>query len=173
MRHAAILPPRVGGEVPRHMVPRVTILRPFQLKPQETTPMANRDNNVRPDAIGYKKPPRHTQYQPGQTGNPRGRPKRNDDLASILAEMIEQRAEVTERGRSYSITKLHATVQKLVNKAAAGDPRATGQLLNLMRSLPSRNDIVVAPEQSFTEADREVLRAIFARLAATKHEDDQ
>ena len=27
------------------------------------------------DPVGYKTPPKNTQFQPGQSGNPKGRPK--------------------------------------------------------------------------------------------------
>ena len=36
--------------------------------------------------VGYKKPPIHTRFKPGVSGNPKGRPKGTKNLATDLAE---------------------------------------------------------------------------------------
>ena len=38
--------------------------------------------------VGYKKPPKRTQFKPGQSGNPRGRPKGTKNLKTDLAEAL-------------------------------------------------------------------------------------
>ncbi len=40
--------------------------------------------------VGYGKPPRHTRFQPGRSGNPRGRPK---DTKNLKTDLIEELAE--------------------------------------------------------------------------------
>ena len=71
--------------------------------------------------IGYKKPPRHTRFKPGQSGNPSGRPKKK---ATTFAEAIAKGAQypvaVNEGGKQRMITKLQAIVKQQTNKAVNG-----------------------------------------------------
>src|SRR5271156_3025145 len=67
----------------------------------------------------------------GQSGNPRGRPKGARNLSTVVAAALGERVAVTENGRRRRITKLEAAVKQLVNRAAAGEARATQLLLAL------------------------------------------
>ena len=40
--------------------------------------------------VGYQRPPKHSQFKPGQSGNPRGRPKRPLSFAAELADGLYQ-----------------------------------------------------------------------------------
>ena len=59
--------------------------------------------------VGYKKPPLDTQFRPGQSGNPGGRPRKLPTLRSDVEE-------------------------ELVGKAVAGDLRATRSLIALIEA---------------------------------------
>ena len=83
------------------------------------------------DEVGYRKPPKHTQFVKGRSGNPKGRPKGSQNLASMLAKAGRQRITITENGRSRSITKFDASMLQLMNKAASGDLKAIRQVLCL------------------------------------------
>ena len=49
--------------------------------------------------VGYKKPPQHTRFKQGQSGNPRAKPKRSHDFASLLTEILDERVTMTENGQ--------------------------------------------------------------------------
>ena len=81
--------------------------------------------------IGYGKPPRHTRFKKGQSGNPKGRPKRPDSFAQLARRTFNERIAIRENGERRTISKLEAVLKQLVNKAATGDARATREIIKL------------------------------------------
>jgi Family of unknown function (DUF5681) len=79
--------------------------------------------------VGYGKPPQHTQFKKGHSGNIKGRPRGSRNASTLLDEALRERVIVTENGVRRSLTKLEATLKQLVNKAAQGDHRAMQLLL--------------------------------------------
>ena len=120
----------------------------------------NRDPDYQ---VGYGKPPQHTRFKKGESGNPTGRPKGSKNLTTLLEKELKQRVVVTENGRRRSITKQEAMVKHLVNKAVSGDRPLMQLLLDEIRLLEAR----AASSPSGTnldEADREVMRQIQERM---------
>ena len=80
--------------------------------------------------VGYKNPPRATQFKPGQSGNPNGRPK---GKAMTFAESIEKELQATiianEGGTPRRMSKLQAIAKQQTNKALRGDHKATELLI--------------------------------------------
>ena len=54
-------------------------------------------------AANYRKPPEHTRFKKGQSGNPRGRSAKN--LPALLAAALNENVTVTENGKRGQITK--------------------------------------------------------------------
>jgi hypothetical protein len=78
---------------------------------------------------------------------------------------------VNENGRRKTISKLRASLKQLVNKAAAGDPRALQLLLGTVRQIeqpeaPARTAVV-------NEADRQVIDQVVARIRIISNGVDQ
>ena len=75
--------------------------------------------------VGYKQPPLHTRFRPGQSGNPSGRPKKKTKtLAELLKKELNTRITVNEGGKQRQITKYQAIVKQQTNKAVTGDLKA-------------------------------------------------
>ena len=74
--------------------------------------------------VGYKKPPEHTQFKPGQSGNPKGRPKNTKNLKTDLKEEIHELIKITEGGQIHEISKQRALMKRLMEKGLKGDMRA-------------------------------------------------
>ena len=120
----------------------------------------NRDSDYQ---VGYGKPPQHTRFKKGESGNPTGRPKGSKNLTTLLEKELKQRVVVTENGRRRSITKQEAMVKHLVNKAVSGDRPLMQLLLEEIRLLEAR--AASSPsDASIDEADREVMRQIQERM---------
>ena len=129
-------------------------------EPRELRAPSNPEDNQ----IGYKKPPKRSQFQRGVSGNPRGRSKGSKNLATVLEERLGEEVTVTERGRRRTISKLEAAVRQLVSRATADDPRALHQLFRLAQWMDGRADTSRPPAQALSDDDREVIFAVHARL---------
>jgi Family of unknown function (DUF5681) len=114
-------------------------------------------------AVGYQKPPRHSQFAKGQSGNPRGRPKGSQNVSAVLQRAARQRVRVTSNGVSRFVTKLEAAVTQLLNQAASGDPRAIRELLYLHRLCEEPAEAVRA-ETGPQELDKLVMESIRKRI---------
>ena len=75
--------------------------------------------------VGYGKPPQHSRFRKGQSGNPRGRPKGSKNLATIVGAALDQKIVVNEGDRHRKITKREAVITQLVNRSAQADLKAT------------------------------------------------
>lgn len=98
------------------------------------------DTGVAEYKIGYGKPPIHTQFKKGQSGNPSGRPtgtknKRHDPTTNQLHDLIQEEANreitVQEKGEDVSITMVRAIVRTMAVKAARGGTQAQTQFMRL------------------------------------------
>jgi hypothetical protein len=114
--------------------------------------------------IGYGKPPRHTRFEKGRSGNPRGRPKSSKNLATLLAAALDQRIPVSENGRRKMITKREAIIAQLVNKSASADLKAMAMLIGLLQQVERRAEAAPAEPKPLAEADQRVLQTLLGRL---------
>jgi len=87
--------------------------------------------------VGYKKPPKQTQWKPGQSGNPNGRPRKIKDFEKLLDIELSKEITITEGGKQISICKREVLLKSLVNDALKGDLRAMKMVLPFMVSQQS------------------------------------
>jgi len=122
--------------------------------------------------IGYKKPPKQGQFQPGQSGNPKGRPKALKNLCTDLQEELEQKILITEANKSQEVTKQRAMIKTLFAKALKGETRAANVLIGLILGLEQANrhntDGV-----ALSEDDQAILAAYTQQLLGEKESSKQ
>jgi hypothetical protein len=82
---------------------------------------------------GYGRPPIHSQFSKGQSGNPSGRPKAVPSFKSDLAAELQQPHEIFENGAPIKVSKIMAVIKSLTAKAIDSDMRAATVLLATMR----------------------------------------
>jgi hypothetical protein len=113
--------------------------------------------------VGYGKPPQHTQFKPGQSGNPKGRPKGIKNLNTDLEEELGQKILVTEAGTQLETTKQRAMIKSLFAKALNGDVRASGVLINLILGLEQAR-ISAQSADAMSDEDLAILEAFKQRI---------
>ena len=115
--------------------------------------------------VGYKRPPLHTRFRKGQSGNLRGRPRGSKNFSTLLAEALNEPVVVTEDGRRRRISKRELGLKQLANKFAMAEAQATKILLGLM--LERERLAAAAPPAewpSFGAADEKVIANLLKRL---------
>lgn len=112
--------------------------------------------------VGYKKPPKSTQFKPGRSGNPKGRPKGTRNLSTDLKEELDSKILATEDGHQRKISKQQALIKTLANKALQGDIRALNSIFRLIErtdlELPEAKD-----EDGTSQTDSEILQDFLNR----------
>jgi Family of unknown function (DUF5681) len=77
------------------------------------------------DEVGYGKPPKHTQWQEGRSGNPKRQyPKRVETTMELIDKLLLKPIEITVGEKSRKVTTLEAILFRLWQKEVLGDPRA-------------------------------------------------
>jgi hypothetical protein len=106
--------------------------------PDDTSRKGSARAGKPPDApanyeVGYGRTPVRTRFQPGQSGNPRGRRKGTKTIGKVLAEALARRMAVqTKNGEERKMRMQDIIIEGLVNDAARRDPRALKLLFMLM-----------------------------------------
>src|SRR3954452_17747212 len=81
--------------------------------------------------VGYKRPPVASRFSKGESGNPRGRPRGQRNLASVLREVLGQTVTVKRGGKVGRMSKAEAVIQLLLSQAHSGDARESKAVLEL------------------------------------------
>ena len=110
--------------------------------------------------VGYCQPPKHTRFQPGKSGNPKGRPKGAKNEVTILRNILNRQIDSRQDGKVRKISVLEGILLRFTEDALKGNPKSAVFLLNRYH-LTEGN----APEiQDLDQNDREVLEACMRDL---------
>jgi hypothetical protein len=74
--------------------------------------------------VGYGRPPAHTRFKSGQSGNPAGRPKGAQNFATEIAAEMSEAILVKEGGVTRRLSKRRAMIKRQAERALQGDTRA-------------------------------------------------
>jgi hypothetical protein len=112
----------------------------------------------KPYEIGYAKPPVHTRFQKGESGNPRGKKKGHKGLKGAVSAVFQEKVAIRTARGVKKVTKLDALVQKLMNDALTGDGRAVMHIVRLAKEAGLTQEVAVIEEaQDLSEQDHLIM----------------
>lgn len=74
--------------------------------------------------IGYGRPPKQYQFKPGQSGNPRGRPRGQLSKKAVWERIMSEPMYIREEGRTRKVTKYEGLCLAQLTKGIKGDARS-------------------------------------------------
>ena len=125
--------------------------------PKKIKNSEKQENSEEKYEVGYKKPPKDSQFRPGHSGNRKGRPKDHRNTYNMLTEVLDQKISIKENGRDLKISKKLAMIMQLVNKAVKGDVKAINSLLPHMLMADVKEEDKNKILASISQDDREII----------------
>jgi hypothetical protein len=109
--------------------------------------------------VGYKKPPKHSQFKKGQSGNPRGRPRGRkhaewepyERMKELVLQESYRLVEFQEGGQKIRLPLIQLMIRKMGISAAQGNSRARRDYMDLLGSI----------EQELSAAHKKYCKTMF------------
>lgn len=94
--------------------------------------MADSEQNEPDYEIGYCRPPVHSRFQPGVSGNPSGRPRGSQNFRTLLDRILNEEIPLLDGAQQRKVSKAEAITRRLVIGALKGDSRSLSTLFRLV-----------------------------------------
>jgi hypothetical protein len=107
--------------------------------------------------VGYRRPPKHTRFAPGQSGNAKGRPKGSQNLSSIVKKLARQQMTVKEGGRPRRVSRFEALNLTLWAQAYQGNPKAWAEIRQSLRDAGLLRGELPTVEPTITPDDEAIV----------------
>jgi hypothetical protein len=83
--------------------------------------------------IGYGKPPEHTRFRPGVSGNPTGKREGARNLSTAVKKALLVPVKLKDGGEARKVSTQEAVLMRLREKALKGDARSLDRMIDLAR----------------------------------------
>lgn len=111
--------------------------------------------------VGYKKPPKSTQFKKGQSGNPKGRPKLYKSFKEDLLEELQETIITKENGKEKIITKQKGVIKRIMNSALSGNVQAYRIFVHWLSEYCG---ITYVKDTSISADDRKIIEEYIAKV---------
>ena len=119
--------------------------------------------NNRSYEVGYQRPPKSSQFKPGQSGNPTGRPRTLPSLSRLVDQALARRVQIREGDQVRRVSKLSGIVEVMVNLALKGNYRMLTLVLKEIQREHRETDIDSEEQQG-------ALQQIWALIEASSNQ---
>ncbi len=123
--------------------------------------------------VGYGKPPSHTRFQAGRSGNPKGRPKKDTSQENALQRVLAQPIPVMVDGRRKLIPASEALLQKLLQMALAGNIRALNILTRFVATQEGPRETTLVEDEEMSPDDEDVIARYLQRRGGGQEHPDR
>lgn len=127
--------------------------------------------------VGYGRPPKHSQFAKGQSGNKSGRAKGSKNLKTVVEKEANAKVHIREGGKSKTVTKVDALFKAMLNKGIQGDTKAGQIAFGLMEKHLPPPDTQGSDAAPLTKEELSILQNHMELQAALEgavnYEDDE
>ena len=137
------------------------------------TKRGNAASRVKPErdyAVGYGRPPVESRFQPGTSGNPRGRRKGSKNLKTLIRKAMTASIAIKEGTKTRRVSKIEGVVLRQLQSALTGDDRSAMAVIKMAMQMglleePASN---AAEDTALSGADERILEELVARHSAKR-----
>ena len=114
--------------------------------------------------VGYAKPPSASQFEPGVSGNVKGRPKGRKNLKTLIKQAMTATITVQEGTSGRQVTKLEGVVLRQLQNALKGNDRSAMAVIKMAKEMGLLDDAADAfgTESDLTPSDERILKELLA-----------
>jgi hypothetical protein len=114
--------------------------------------------------VGYGRPPHHSRFKKGQSGNPAGRPSGSTNVQTEMKRLLVSKTKIKVNGTIQTVPTSRALCLAQVQKGLSGDVRAFAKIVEIVG--PEMVDELKAVAAGMTETDLDIVTRALARKDA-------
>jgi Family of unknown function (DUF5681) len=131
---------------------------------------ASRGKPDRAYAVGYGRPPIESRFQPGTSGNSRGRRKGSKNLKTLIRKAMTASISIQEGTKTRRVSKIEGVVLRQLQSALKGDDRSAMAVIKMAMQMglleePASN---ATEDTALSGADERILDELLARHSAKR-----
>ena len=113
--------------------------------------------------VGYGRPPVHTRFGPGQTGNAKGRKKGTQSLKEDLVSELGRKITIREGDKAIKVTMQQLIIKSALAQAAKGDRHARHEAIALIARIVGVEGVDDLSSAEMAISDKEMIQSYIAR----------